>query len=268
MTVRLFLSYDGRGFCGWQVQNAGGSENPDKPTVQGTLNKALRELLRDESVKVTGCSRTDAGVHALEYCASFEITSSPVPADKICLALRPLLPDTITVYRSEIAPDGFNARYDTVKKTYKYLFYCGESCCPPLDGNAWFVRTGAVPDLRAMNEAASRLVGTHDFSAFCGDLKNAKTTERTVSECSVSKLELNIGPDFSGMYELTVTGDGFLYNMVRIIAGTVVYAGLGKMSPDDVEKALKSKTRADAGITAPPHGLYLSKIFINPSSSL
>ena len=262
MTVRLFLRYDGRGFCGWQVQNEGGSENPSKPTVQGTLNKALRELLRDDSIKVTGCSRTDTGVHALDYCASFEVSSLIVPADKICLALRPLLPETLTVFRSEIAPDGFNARYDTVKKTYRYLFYCGESSFPSLDANAWFVKTQTAPDLEAMNEAAAKLVGTHDFSAFCGDLKNAKTTVRTVFSCSVKKVELEIAPECIGVFELEITGDGFLYNMVRIVAGTVVYAGLGKMTAGDVENALETKARKDAGMTAPPQGLYISKVFL------
>lgn len=262
MTVRLFLRYDGGGFSGWQVQNRGGSEDPLKPTVQGTLNKALRELLKDDSIKVTGCSRTDAGVHALDYCASFDIGQSPVPPDKICLALRPLLPETITVFRSEEAPEGFNARYDTVKKTYKYVFYCDEFGIPSLNGNAWFVKTPEKPDISLMNEAASKLLGTHDFSAYCGDLKNAKTTERTIFQCSVSKHPVNTGSSRIDLYEIKVTGDGFLYNMVRIISGTLLYAGLGKMSPEDVAATLENKARKDAGITAPPQGLYLAKVYL------
>lgn len=264
MTVRLFLRYDGRGFSGWQIQNVGGEENPLKPTVQGTLNKALRELLCDASIKVTGCSRTDAGVHALDYCASFEAGSSIVPVDKICLALRPLLPETLTVFKSEQAPEGFNARYDTVKKTYKYVFYCGENSFPSLDGNAWFVKTPQTPDIDQMNKSASVLAGTHDFSAFCGDLKSAKTTVRTLYECSVKKMIID-QTSFPDLYEITVTGDGFLYNMVRIIAGTLVYAGLGKLTADDVAAALESKARKDAGITAPPQGLYLAKVYLRDS---
>ncbi len=259
MTVRLFLRYDGRGFSGWQIQNVGGNENPLKPTVQGTLNRALRELLKDDTIKVTGCSRTDAGVHALDYCASFDAEKSIVPVDKIALAIRPLLPETITVYRSETAPDGFNARRDTVRKTYKYLFYCGESSVPSFDGNAWFVKTGEFPDLEAMNRAAEMLIGSHDFSAFCGDLKNAKTTLRTLFECSVAPVRFNLLPD---LYEITVIGDGFLYNMVRIIAGTLVGAGLHKITPEEVKQALESKERKNAGITAPPQGLYLAKVYI------
>ncbi|MBP5313041.1 MAG: tRNA pseudouridine synthase A [Clostridia bacterium] len=219
MTVRLFLRYDGSGFSGWQIQNEGGVENPLKPTVQGTLNNALRTLLGDDSLKVTGCSRTDAGVHALDYCASFDVGSSVVPVDKICLALRPLLPETLTVFKSEPAPEGFNARYDTVKKTYKYLFYCGTSDCPPVNSNAWFVKTQEIPGVDVMNRAASYLLGTHDFSAFCGDLKNAKTTVRTLFECKVEKKDPFILANDQELYEITVTGDGFLYNMVRIIAG-------------------------------------------------
>ncbi|MBP5767455.1 MAG: tRNA pseudouridine(38-40) synthase TruA [Clostridia bacterium] len=267
MTIRLFLRYDGSGFSGWQIQNKDGAEREGLVTVQGTLNKALRTLLCDDSIKVTGCSRTDAGVHALEYCASFEVKDSIVPPDRICRALTPLLPETLTVYRSEQAPDGFNARYDTVRKTYVYDFHCGEFPVPSLKNTSWFVKTPVQPDLALMNEAASVLLGTHRFDAFCGDLSNAKTTERTLYELRVTKLRERPSKDVV-LYRLTATGDGFLYNMVRIIAGTLVDTGLGKLTPAGVEAALLSGMRKDAGRTAPPQGLFLKKIYLRDDKEI
>ena len=256
MTIRLFLRYDGSGFSGWQIQNKDGAEREGLVTVQGTLNKALRVLLCDDSIKVTGCSRTDAGVHALEYCASFEVKDSIVPPDRICRALTPLLPETLTVYRSEQAPDGFNARYDTVRKTYVYDFHCGEFPVPSLKNTSWFVKTPVQPDLSLMNEAASILLGTHRFDAFCGDLSNAKTTERTLYELRVTKLRERPSKDVV-LYRLTASGDGFLYNMVRIMAGTLLDAAEGRTEPADVGMIIASRDRSRAGATLPPDGLYL-----------
>lgn len=254
MTIRLFLRYDGTELNGWQMQNIDGKENPDVKTVQGILNRALRTLLADEKICVVGCSRTDAGVHACEYCASFDVEKSIVPPEKIAAAIGHLLPANVVVYKSEIAPDGFNARFDIKSKTYKYYFYLGDFADPMRDRHAWFVKCGTPLDLKAMNKAATYLVGTHNFDAFCADLVHAKTTLRTINECFVEE----ISPMF---YALTVNGDGFLYNMVRIITGTLLYVGQQKINPEEIPGIIDSKCRSKAGITAPPEGLHLFKVY-------
>ncbi len=253
MTVRLFLRYDGTDLSGWQIQNTDGNQTPGLRTVQGVLSSALKKLLKEEELKLVGCSRTDAGVHAMEYCASFEVENPIVPPEKIAAAIGHLMPGDIVVYKSEVAPEGFNARFDTVSKTYKYYFYVSEFPDPIYSRHAWHVKGSEPLNLNAMNEAATAFVGTHFFDAFCADLARAKTTKRTIYSLNISEIR----PMF---YELTVTGDGFLYNMVRIITGTLLYVGNGKINPGEIPGIIESRDRRRAGITAPPEGLHLYKV--------
>jgi tRNA pseudouridine38-40 synthase len=270
MNVRLYLRYDGTAYHGWQIQNMNGKES-DLKTIQGTLASALRALYGDftgkiegqEAVEPIGVSRTDAGVHADMYCASFHTDNESIPAERICYALKQFLPSDICVYRSEKAPDDFHARFDVVSKTYKYLFYTGEFSVPALENRAWHVsiKNGTALDLDAMKLAAKGLLGTHQFDAFCAAGGSAKTTERTLFDIRVEKVNAPfLMPDGSDLYALYVEGDGFLYNMVRIIAGTIVYAGQGKIHPADIPEIIASKNRKKAGITAPAQGLYLNKV--------
>lgn len=262
MTVRLFLRYRGTGFNGWQIQNRDGRPNPGAVTVQGALNKALCALLKTDTVKTVGCSRTDAGVHALEYCVSFDVENPIVPPDKIAPAVNHLLPEGITAVRSEEAPPGFNARRDTVRKTYVYRFYWSDAAVPVLDPAAWHIRSAEAPDLKRMNEAAALFVGEHDFEAFSGTLDPKKDTVREIYECSVEEEAPPLCMENVRLYALRITGNGFLYNMVRIITGTVVEAGLSKRTCDSVRYALRDGKRKDAGVTAPPCGLYLAKVWL------
>lgn len=261
MNVRLFLRYDGTAYHGWQIQNRDGAESALK-TVQGTLKSALRTLLCDESVEPVGSSRTDAGVHAEMYCASFHTSNESIPADRICFALKRLLPDDIVVYRSEQAPENFHARFDTVSKTYKYLFYTGEFRYPGLNNRAWHAPLCREPKLSAMDAAAKAFIGTHEFDAFCAAGGSAKTTVRTVYSAGVVRLPViaESAESVPPLYALFIEGDGFLYNMVRIIAGTVLYVGCDKLLPEDIPYIIASKDRKKAGITAPACGLYLHNV--------
>lgn len=262
MNIRLFLRYDGTAYHGWQIQNRGGTESGLR-TVQGTLKRALRTLLGDDTVDPVGCSRTDAGVHADMYCASFHTVSDAIPADRLCYALRPLLPPDLVVYRSEQVPEDFHARFDTVSKLYRYLFYAAPFPYPCLNGRAWHIKTAGeqekMPDPDAMRQAAAGLVGTHAFDAFRAAGGAPGSTVRTIFRTGV---EAGIVPGSDGvpLYTFYIEGDGFLYNMVRIAAGTVLYAGIGKIDPAGIPAILASGDRKKAGITAPACGLYLHKV--------
>lgn len=253
MTVRLFLRYCGTRFNGFQKQNIKGKENPNVCTVQGTLDRALRKLLKDNTISCVGCSRTDAGVHANMFVVSFDVEKSIVPPENIAAAIGHLLPSDIVVYKSEIMPDGWNARFETKSKTYKYFFYTGNFGNPVFNDRAWFVKAERL-NISKMNEAARALVGTHNFSSFCGDTDSQKSMIRTINSLEIAEIK----PDF---YELSVNGDGFLYNMVRIITGTLVMVGEGKIDPSDIQKIIAAEDRSAAGITAPPDGLYLWEVF-------
>lgn len=253
MVIRIFLRYDGAPFCGWQVQNKDGVERSDTKTVQGIVLSALKKLLLVDNLTLTGCSRTDSGVHACEYCASFEIDNPIVPPERIAYAISHLLPEKIVVYKSEIAPDGFNARFDVKSKTYKYFFYTSEFADPLSIDHSWHIKTPHTLDADAMNEAAKAFIGTHYFDSFCNDVANAKSTCRTIFDACVSE----IYPNF---FVFSVTGDGFLYNMVRIMTGTLVNVGAGRTLPSEIPAIIEARDRTKSGFTAPPQGLHLYKV--------
>lgn len=241
--VLLKVSYDGAGYHGWQVQ-------PNAITVEGVLNEKLSELT-GESIEVIGASRTDAGVHALGNVAVFD-TESTIPPERFSYALNTILPEDISVAESFEVPPGFHPRKTDTEKTYEYTILNTKFPVPGRRGYTWHVK---VPlDIDKMRSAASLLIGPHDFRGFCSSKTQAESTVRTIYSINVTKHEDEI--------KIVVCGDGFLYNMVRIIAGTLASAGgLGKVTVTDIEKALRTGDRTLAGLTAPPQGLCLVDIW-------
>lgn len=236
--IMLTVAYDGTAYNGWQVQ-------PNGITIEGELNRALKELL-GEDISVIGASRTDAGVHALCNMAVFDTESRILP-EKIAPALNARLPEDIRVQRSvEVAPD-FHPRRCNTKKTYEYRIYMGKYENPIGRQYAHFVY---VPlDVEKMEKAAGYLVGEHDFKSFCVAKAQVLTTVRTLYGIEVKK---------EGNYlTIRVSGNGFLFNMVRIIAGTLLEVGKGKLTPEQVKEILEAKDRQEAGPTAPARGLTL-----------
>ena len=223
--------------------------------MQGVLTDIFTAFFERE-VAVTGCSRTDSGVHAEQFCLTVSLPdgSLPVPPDRLPLALVPYMPPDLSVVSARAVKDGFHARYDAKGKEYVYRIRRAAVNDPFYRDRAWQVFYPFLPDaLARMNEAASRLCGTHDFSAFRAEGSPTRSPVRTVFSCRVEQQ--------GEMYDLHIHGDGFLYNMVRIIAGTLVAVAVGKLSPHDVSAALHSRMRTRAGATAPPEGLYLHRVF-------
>lgn len=238
--VRLVVAYDGTNYHGWQVQKKG-------ITIESELNRCLSELLQ-EPIEVIGASRTDAGVHALGNVAVFD-TESRMPAEKISYALNQRLPEDIRIQKSEeVAPD-WHPRYCDSRKTYEYRIYRGEFPMPVKRLYALF--TYRSLDVTKMQEAAQYFVGEHDFKSFCQVHAQVDSTVRTVYEMKVYEEGTDV--------VIRVTGGGFLYNMVRIMAGTLLEVGQGKRVPEEIAEIIEAKDREVAGPTAPAHGLTLIK---------
>ena len=239
------IRYVGTDFFGFQVQ-------PDRRTVQGELNRALREAFGEES-RVTGCSRTDAGVHANELAITIESDTLTVPPDRLPLAISRFLPEDLSLIFAKECDDSFHVRHDVLYKEYVYRIKNSRVRDPFEARRSWFLPRPIDGDkIALMNEAASRLVGKHDFAAFMADGSDVTDTVRSVKEISVEKSD--------DIITVRISADGFLYNMVRIIVGTLVEVAYGRFTPEDVENILKSKLRKNAGQTAPPHGLYLNRV--------
>ncbi len=242
MTIKLTVSYDGTEYCGWQVQDHGIS-------VQQILEDAV-EKISGERVRVTASGRTDAGVHAEGQVASFSVQTNSVPAEKYFLALNTVLPSSIKVLNSELAEDNFNARRNAKKKTYRYSFYFSRTIKPLLD--RYSTQLYLPVDIEKMKECAKLLIGEHDFKGFCSSQTEVKTTVRTIFQLDIESV--------GEMLNFTVTGSGFLYNMVRIIVGTLIEVGTGKIELKDVEKMLLLGERSLGGKTFPAKGLCLMKV--------
>ncbi|MDR0446954.1 MAG: tRNA pseudouridine(38-40) synthase TruA [Oscillospiraceae bacterium] len=240
--IALRLAYDGTRYHGWQ-------EQPRDVTVAGTLKDALRRICPDAGA-ITGCSRTDAGVHALRYCASFK-TAASIPAERLPFALNTYLPRDIAVLDAVNAPEDFNAILSCEKKEYIYKIRSSRLRDPFMNGRAYFYHSRL--DVEKMRRAARDFVGTRDFAAVRSVGTETKTTIRTVYHC-----ELDRDGD-----ELTVRicADGFLYNMARAIVGTLLYVSEGKIAPDGIDAILQARDRRAAGPTAPPQGLYLARVW-------
>ena len=236
--VMLTVAYDGTNYHGWQLQ-------PNVTTIESVLNEKLSELFKEE-IKVIGASRTDTGVHALGNIAVFD-TSARMPAEKVSYALNQKLPDDIKIQASREVPLDFHPRHQNSKKTYEYRILNREFSLPTQRLYSYF--TYVPLDIALMQQAADYLIGEHDFKSFCSVNTVAETTIRTIYDIKIDKRE--------DMITIRVTGSGFLYNMVRIIAGTLMDAGKGKLKPSEVPLILNALDRQKAGPTAPACGLTL-----------
>ncbi len=239
--ILLRVAYDGTRYHGWQIQN-------NEVTIEGCLNQALTELV-GTPVQVAGASRTDAGVHAYDNVAVFD-TDSRIPAEKFALALNARLPEDIVVQASKEVAGDFHPRYAKSRKTYEYRIL-NRRC--PLPGECRFAHfVYGKLDLDAMKQAAGYIVGEHDFACFMAAGSQVQTSVRTVYTLDVEKE--------GDMLYMRITGNGFLYNMVRIIAGTLLEVGMMRRSPESVKAAIESKDRQMAGPTAPAKGLHLLQL--------
>ncbi len=239
--IKLIVAYDGTNYCGWQVQ-------PNGVTISQKLNEALSDLF-GEDIRVTGASRTDAGVHSMGNVCVFD-TQTRMPAEKICLALNQRLPDDIVVQESCEVPPDFHPRFSKSWKTYEYRILNRRLPLPNRRLDTYFYYYPL--DVGRMRQAAAYLVGEHDFRSFASERGQSETTVRTLSECTVTRAD--------DIITIRVCGNGFLYNMVRIIAGTLIEVGAGRRAPEEMPAILEARNRSAAGPTAPAHGLTMMGI--------
>ena len=240
--ILLKIRYNGASFVGWQVQKNGRS-------VQETMQDALEKIYGSRP-NVTGCSRTDSGVHALEYCLCYD-QPKEIELRRILPALNSVLPESISVRSCHGVEDTFHPRYHAVGKEYIYRFYDGYAPDPFKDGFAYHEKQ--VLNVEQMNEAAKHFVGTHDFAAFMSVGSKIEDTVRTIYYAEVFREGEEI--------IFKVAGNGFLYNMVRIMAGTLLFVALGRINADDMPEIIEQKDRSACGKTMPAYGLYLNRVF-------
>lgn len=239
--IALLLCYKGSAYHGWQSQ-----KNAD--SVQSTLEKAVCRVCTLSS-PIYGCGRTDAGVHALGYVCNFS-SETKIPDEKIPFALNCVLPDDIRVLSAKTVCENFHARYSTKKKTYIYKILNSPHSDVFLKDLVWHYRPKL--DIEKMRAASRFFVGEHDFYGFCASGAQSKNFVREIYSIDIST-EGNV-------IEIKISGNGFLYNMVRIIAGTLVYVGEGRICAEEIKKIIDSRDRNLAGITAPPQGLYMAQV--------
>jgi tRNA pseudouridine38-40 synthase len=244
-TLKLTLAYDGTDYFGWQYQ-------PDRPTVQGTLEAALKGVTQEE-IRITGSGRTDAGVHALGQVVSFQ-TGTRLSCAELMKALNATLPEDMAVLELAEAPDDFHAIRSAVRKRYRYQIYDGPVADVFRRRWVWHIRHRL--DEQAMHEAAQALVGTHDFASFETQGTERESSIRTVSHLSVTR---GAGQD-TNLLTLEIEADGFLYNMVRTMVGTLVKVGRGREPIAWPNEVLQARDRRLAGMTAPPQGLFLVRV--------
>ena len=241
MRIKLKIEYDGTDYCGWQIQ-------PNGVSVQEVITAAIKKIT-GEDVKLIGSGRTDSGVHAAGQVAHFD-TESGIPPEKFAHALNAVLPEDIKIISAELADDDFNARFSAKKKTYEYHMYVSEFSHPLKSRYAVWINYPL--DIEKMNSAAKLFEGEHDFKCFLAANSSVKDTVRTIYKSEVKNCADEI--------VFSVTGNGFLYNMVRIMAGTLVAVGSGKLKESDVLKILESGERKFAGKTMPAKGLILKSV--------
>lgn len=242
--IKLTIQYDGTNYQGWQKQ-----KDREVATIQETLEKAI-SLLTKEEIKVQGSSRTDSGVHAKGFIANFKTTTN-IPAAKYREAINAKLPEDIVIIESEEVEEDFNARYDAKGKTYSYAIINREIY--PVIGRQYMYHVKRPLDVDAMKEACKYFIGTKDFISFRSSGSSTKTTVRTIKD-----LHIETNNDIIKIY---VTGDGFLYNMVRIIVGTLIMVGRNSIKPEEVKDIIEVKDRTKAGSCVPAQGLILEKVF-------
>jgi tRNA pseudouridine38-40 synthase len=246
--IKLIIEYDGTNYCGWQVQENG-------PSIQEEIEKALLAIT-GEKIRINGSGRTDAGVHAKGQVASFA-TASRVPQEKFAYALNSLLPKDIVIKDSREVPLDFHARYSAVGKRYSYRIINSKFPTALHRNYAYHISYCERLDISRVEKAAEAFIGTYDFSGFMSTGSKVADTVRTIYELAIKKDNEQLVFEYKG--------SGFLYNMVRIITGTLIYTGIGKINPEDIKGIILSKDRDRAGITAPACGLYLEEVYYNLS---
>lgn len=242
--LKAIISYDGTQFSGYQVQ-------PGERTVQAEVERVLAIMHKGEKIKVTASGRTDARVHATGQTLHFD-SPLAIPVDKYMKALNVQLPRDIRVMSMEEVAADFHARYSVTGKRYRYIWSC-EPVQSPFRRQYTVETNGVKPNVEAMQEAAKAIIGTHDFSCFCAANTSVKDKVRTVTTLQFEW--------YGEELHMVIEGNGFLYNMVRIIAGTLWEVGVGRRDIENVELVVQSMNRDKAGKTAPPQGLYLEKVF-------
>lgn len=240
--IKLILTYDGSAYHGWQMQE-------NAITVQQCLTQAAEKIF-NQKISINGCSRTDSGVHANMFCCNFKFDGTR-SEDKIVSGLNSQLPEDIRVLACEYVDDDFHARFDCKGKQYIYKIWNGKIGNPFMNRYSLFYPYAL--DDKLLDEQAKDFIGTYDFASFCASGSVVKDTVRTISDCSVKRE--------GDLVVFSVTGDGFLYNMVRIMVGTLIYINNGKIPEDTIKDIINSKDRTRAGITVRPEGLYLNKVF-------
>lgn len=239
------IAYIGTGFSGFQVQ-------PNERTVMGTLSESLRALFGKDPI-IKGCSRTDSGVHATGFCVTIECEGVNIPPDKLALAAIPYLPEDLSILEAVEVDKSFHVRYDVKSKTYLYRIYNCRVPHPLEHKRAWFLPQIISDDgFHKMCELSRELIGMHDFSSFMAEGSDVTDTVRTIEDVKISRED--------NVISIRVTADGFLYNMVRIIVGTLVDLALNRKGIHSILNIIESKNRANAGMTAPPEGLYLETV--------
>ena len=239
------IKYLGTDFHGFQVQ-------PGLRTVQGELNVALNQAF-GLPCKVTGCSRTDAGVHANEFCLTVECDGGTIPADKLPIAVARFLPEDLCLFYAEKCDESFHPRYDVKEKEYLYRIINRPIYDPFEYGRAWFLsRPITDSGISLMQSATEHFIGRHDFSTFMSEGSDVEDTVREVTALSVNRV--------GDIIEIRISADGFLYNMVRIIVGTLTEVAFGRILPDKIPEIIASCDRSRAGMTAPAEGLFLNKV--------
>lgn len=240
--IKLLIEYDGTNYFGWQKQKIG-------TTIQGTIESAIQKATGEE-VDLIGSSRTDSGVHARGYVANFK-TNSTIPGKRFREAINTKLPDDIVILESSEEKEEFHARYDSKGKTYTYTILNSE--IPTAIGKNYSYHVRGRFNIESMQETCKYFIGTHDFKAFKSDGSSVKTTVRTISDLHI---------EIDGKYiRFFITGDGFLYNMVRIIVGTLLQVGRGTKTPLDVKRTIDNGNRKGAGMCVPALGLVLEEVF-------
>ena len=242
--IKLTIEYDGKDFNGWQKQ-------PTKLNIQGEIERAISEITGEET-ELIASGRTDAGVHAIAQIANFK-TNSNFPVEKYPIALNAKLKKSIRIQRAEEVEERFHARYNCIQKTYRYIINNSKYGSSIYRNLEYFVPQKL--DINAMKKAAKYFEGEHDFKGFKATGGNNKNTIRTIYKIAIKNENSRIFMEF--------TGDGFLYNMVRIISGTLLEVGLGKIKPEEIPNIINSKDRTKAGKTLPAHALYLVEVNYN-----
>lgn len=237
--IKLVVQYDGKDFCGWQLQ-------PEKRTVQGVLEEKL-EFLLGEKIRLYASGRTDAGVSAMAQVAHFD-TEKKINPNSLRNSLNGLLPSDVAVLLAEKVDESFDSRFSVKKKTYQYRFYVSRHTLPLFIDKA--TRINDYADVSLMNDACKYFIGKHDFGSFVASKSGKTDFVRTIFDAKIVTLE-------NGLYAFEITGDGFLYNMVRIIFGTLVQVGYKKIKPEQVKDIIEAKCRQKAGKTMPANALIL-----------